>query len=520
MASYFGYDIEYVTDVSDFDVAILPFSKKNPALSSNAILINSADVSADIAYLALYKVVVNGLGFNEYFLHNFGEPDGSNFFKMKFNQINTVGSSTGFNFADQKFTAATPGTYDFSADIQCDGMPLIVLNFNNNFEEIRDAYFTFKAIAFVNGNEVASYVLATSFQSGVVGIGNTVISGSGTYNLLLTTVTGSVYLNSGDKFEILGAYEFFGRVIPDDPDQLMIATISIQPIIEAQGGFSNSLNIQLQPALAFNGLITYASLIPNMKCSEYLIDLCIRFGFILNIDEDIKKIYVNKIDSVYDNIINPYDWTDKLDETELPDISFRYNTYAKNNNFLHTEDKTLAFTIDGTNYTMTIDNDNIQETKDLYKSPFAATLYTSYNGTITSTIPTYDSVAGAFTLDISPRICFSEMVINQFKFTDGSTTSTYLTAPRVWFIDPDRNDLSMGFGTNLVNKNLKPIINILQNLKLVKVKINLNILDLLTLDYLKPVYLEQYQTYFFISSINQFNYINKTTTEVELIKLN
>jgi len=52
------------------------------------------------------------------------------------------------------------------------------------------------------------------------------------------------------------------------------------------------------------------------------------------------------------------------------------------------------------------------------------------------------------------------------------------------------------------------------------IDIRLDILDILNLNYLYPIYLNDYNAYFFISSLNQFDYTSNDSTEVELIKLN
>ena len=80
--------------------------------------------------------------------------------------------------------------------------------------------------------------------------------------------------------------------------------------------------------------------------------------------------------------------------------------------------------------------------------------------------------------------------------------------------------MSMGFGTNLIPKNSQSLINILQEIKVLKLNFNLNLIDIINIDYFTPIYLSQYQAYFFIQSINQFNYTEQDITEVELIKIN
>lgn len=512
-----GYSVEYNFDTSDLDVSALPFSKKNPGLNANTLLLNSVDVSATNDYYALIDTRQFGLGFNQYFFHNFAPlSPGTNVYGMSFNQIDTPGSSTYFDFTSQKFTAVIAGVYDYSSNIEFNLYDYILFTFNETITEIYYVNTITRALIFKNGVQIDYFDLSTGTLGDTVG--NTTTIPPIPQTIVATGMTSTVYLDAGDVFEIKLAYLFDGKVQPNDPGIPLILTASINPLISTLG-VGNSLDISLQNSLTFGNLITYSSILPKIKCSDYLKDICVRFGLILNINEERKIVSLGKLDTVSDNMDDPYDWSDKLYESELPEIKFKYNSYAQSNNILHAEDKTVTSIPDGTNYVLTIDNENLDQVKDLYKSPFAPTENTTFNGYTTAYINLYNTTTNKFDTDVMPRICFSEMLTGQFKFTDGTSTSGYIDAARIWFIDQDLPDLSMGFGINLINKNSKALVSALQNIKLVKAKFNLSLIDLLNVNYFRPVYIEQFQSYFFISSFNQFNYTNPGLTEVELIKL-
>jgi hypothetical protein len=87
-----------------------------------------------------------------------------------------------------------------------------------------------------------------------------------------------------------------------------------------------------------------------------------------------------------------------------------------------------------------------------------------------------------------------------------------------WFIDSIKS-YSAGFSSNQLDYSVD-LIAILQNLKIVKTDIRLNILDIINLNYFYPIYISEFNSYFFLSKINQFDYTSNESTKVELIKIN
>ncbi len=512
------YTIDYNFDTSDLDVALLPFSKKNPELSAELLLANSVDVSVDMDYDALFDIRQFPLLSNRFFFQSAPLIPASNQYKTKLNLIDTVGSSGNYDFTNQKFTAVVEGNYDYTSFITFDDYDYILFSFTQTIQDVNYINTTTKAVILLNGSVVNTHVLSTG------ALGQTTINSTTApaipQTVVATTISGTVYLQAGDTLEIGLSYDFNGQVLPDDLDVPVVMFANIHPVIKGSSPDPpNTLNIDLQNALNFGNIITYSSILPKIKCSDFLKDQFIRFGLMIFINEDTKVISLNRFDDVYSNLLSADNFTSKLDETEPPEIKYKYDSYAQKNNFLHAEDKTVTDVPEGTNFVLSINNENLDPTKDLYKSPFAPSTNVTFNGYTVAYINSYTS-NDRFETDVMPRIFFSEKLVNQFKFTDGTTTSSYLTASRVWFIDPEMPELSMGFGIGLMNKNSKALISVLQNLKLIKARFNLNMIDLLNINNLNLVLIEQFQSYFFISSINQFNYTNPGTTEFELIKLN
>ena len=77
----------------------------------------------------------------------------------------------------------------------------------------------------------------------------------------------------------------------------------------------------------------------------------------------------------------------------------------------------------------------------------------------------------------------------------------------------------MGFGNNQMSRYSNDLISILQGLRIIEIDIRLSLIDILNLNYFYPIYLSQYNAYFFVSNINQFDYTSNDATKVELIKL-
>jgi len=532
MFEYTGYSYVDDFDRTDLNKAVLPYSKKNPEVSSEIQLLNQVDLGLSVntsasvySTLSPYSTLLyNSLlpqvtrTINDFTVIVSASSMLANEVLMliDYDVINTSGSSSYYDYVNRKYTAGYSGTYDYNFVLNLSDYDYMNFSFNHNI-----ANFTVNTSTILNvyrktptGTTLIQSVISNTGYLITTGIGSYASIPAITQTFITDTLAGSVYLDLGDEliFKIGVKFNILCGLLTD----YTTATATFNPVILN----TSKLEIDLKPELVFGGVITYASMLPKIKASDFLKDISIRFGLILSINEDTKTVTISKIDKLTENIPNAIDWTNKLDESKLPELSFKFDNYAQNNLFQHKADNSILKINPDSDYNLTISNANLELSKDFYTSPFSQSENVDFDGTLTTYIDLYDVNTSKFDNDVNYRICFSEAVIGLFKFTDGTSTSGYIDTKRIYFIDYTLPSLSMGFGVGLIQQNSQTLVSTLQNIRIVKVDFNLNINDIKSIDWLTPVYVGQFQSYFFVTSINQFNYTNPNLTEVELIKLN
>lgn len=518
---YTGYNYVDDFDRTDLNKSLLPYVNKNPTYPASYITLNSFEGSniVDYGYNELLYIDYDTLNASNVYIDisptlPFTFTVFPNYFiydnkRISYTQAAT-GTGTYWSQLNNEYTSNANGVYAYDVVID-----FKTINTHYSFESVITSDF--------GGGSPGQPALINNRVIVILWVNRSGVLSQLENNQVTTGVSwsGKVVLNAGDKLFI--TYKQVGTI-----NFKCVTTGSSYP---GKGVFglrffpevdytTNIFDLVLDPNLTFGNPITYSTMLPKMKCNDFLKDICIRFGLLLDVNEDSKTVTISQIKKLTDNIPNAKDWSSKLDESELPDIEFMYSNYAQNNLFTHTEDKTVVNKQIGGDYNLIIDNSNLEANKTFYTSPFSECENIDFNGVVTSVIPTYNNSTTFFDKDVKPKILFSEPVFGMFKFTDGTSTSGYITTKRVYFIDLDVPDLSMGFQTSLMPKNSQTLISTLQNIRIVKANFNLNINDIKSIDWLTPVYIDQFQSYFFITSINQFNYTNPDLTEVELIKLN
>lgn len=290
-----------------------------------------------------------------------------------------------------------------------------------------------------------------------------------------------------------------------------------------QCAIGDTFEIKLADGLAFNGIVNPAGCLRDIKQSDFFKDTLIRYCLVPIVDEDNKKVTLFEFSQIKDNINNAVDWSDKLDETNESELTFKIDSYGQNNYLNHKEDKFVLQLPQGSNGIITIGNQNLELKKDLYESPFAASeTVNRLNGRKVMYIDLHDGVSltttESFKNDVQARTGYTAKSNFTVTYTDG-TTSTVVSSdiPLTWFIDTSKN---YNAGFQYLLDNSIDLIAILQNLKVVKADIRLNILDIINLNYFYPIYIAEFNSYFFLSKINQFDYTSNESTKVELIKLN
>jgi hypothetical protein len=112
-----------------------------------------------------------------------------------------------------------------------------------------------------------------------------------------------------------------------------------------------------------------------------------------------------------------------------------------------------------------------------------------------------------------------ERVAGSVDYIDGTTTTNVTTnLPVTWFIRTDKT-YNLGFANSLIPSYYNTLQRVLDRTKIVNVNVRLTPLDINQLDFLKPVYIDKFNSYFYISKISGFDSTKVDSVEVELVKL-
>ncbi len=80
-------------------------------------------------------------------------------------------------------------------------------------------------------------------------------------------------------------------------------------------------------------------------------------------------------------------------------------------------------------------------------------------------------------------------------------------------------ETSLGFNNNLISLFYNEIEVVYTKIKILSCLLRLNASDINQLDLTKPVYIEYFNSYFYISQISSYNPNSNKSTSVELVKL-
>jgi hypothetical protein len=326
----------------------------------------------------------------------------------------------------------------------------------------------------------------------------------------------TIYLNTGDQMRIVFNASHFTSV------GSFIGPINFSAYsylyLQQYPNLFSALKVELQTELTYGSELKAQYLLAEMSQADYFKDTCLRYCLIPTVNEDTKEVSLNLFNTIQNNISNAVDWSSLVDETDEPAITYELSDYAQANNIKHKADKSILIDVIGSDYVIRLNNENLLPEKTLYTSPFAASedvVRLETNKMIF--IDLHDGTT--FKKDVQPRRCYIEKVNVSINYTDGTNTTNVTTSiPLTWFIRADKN-YNMGFGNNQMSRYSNDLISILQGLRIIKIDIRLSLIDILNLNYFYPIYLSQYNAYFFVSNINQFDYTSNDATKVELIKL-
>ncbi|CAB4218229.1 hypothetical protein UFOVP1605_14 [uncultured Caudovirales phage] len=282
----------------------------------------------------------------------------------------------------------------------------------------------------------------------------------------------------------------------------------------------SNVEVQELQLLTYGEYLSLPAILPDITQLELLKNYMQMFCLLPVIDEPNKIVTLVKFDDILLNVPNCYDWGNKLDLTEDAEITFIQDSYGQNNNFIYKQDGDEPKPI-GTDGSIVINNSNLEKEKDVVELVFAGTnSVVRIEGANVDNIGIFEN--GEYKSEREPRVLVANIQTYPYTITlqdSGMTAYAVVTFSRPYFIDASQT-FNLGFANNLLDTYYDLIADVLGRVKLVKVLVRLNVSDISQLDFTRPVFIQKYESYFYISSIKGFSYTESKSTLVELVKLN
>lgn len=278
--------------------------------------------------------------------------------------------------------------------------------------------------------------------------------------------------------------------------------------------------ILFEPYGSFNGYIVPTALFGDITIPELLKAYCQMFGLIINVNELTKTATLSKFDTVRANN-SIYDWSDKLDLSEEVEITFADEAYAKINRFTYTEESGEDKPT-GTDGTIEINNEGLNDEETLIELPFAATGVDEMLKKITlNNIGLLEE--GKLRNSKELRVLRLNRVdaadlsdTSSLTYKDGTSTTVVSTdIPLTYFNGAN----GLGFGEKLLADNYVALSEVMARYKKVTALFRLNEADINQLDFTRPVYVSYFNAYFYIAKISEYAPGENESTKVELVKL-
>lgn len=274
---------------------------------------------------------------------------------------------------------------------------------------------------------------------------------------------------------------------------------------------------ELEINFAYN-FVTLGSTLPSMAVTDFIKTIANQYGLLFQQSENTNTIRIFQFKDIIRNLPTPTDWSDKLDLSEEPIITFDTDAFARNNYFQYSPDSAdeyLTRVPDLGRGTLTVQQSNLPAETILFEGVFSPVLRKfSFNGAsgIGGTVPMayIPAFEGDGFNNVNARMAYIEF-----------DTSALVTISGQPLISPQPNV----YFDELDFKKLLPLYypifeQILNNLKQVNCLIRLNTMDINNIDFSKPIWIDYFGAYFYLNLIEQYNITNPQSTNVNLILLN
>lgn len=268
------------------------------------------------------------------------------------------------------------------------------------------------------------------------------------------------------------------------------------------------------PVTTFNRPITLAPNLPNWDIGKFFKEIANFTGSYYDVDEYSKQIIMTKISNVADNKTNPLNWSEKLLASPPPIRRFTSSGLGKLTTLSYKDSSLYQFSFE-------VDNNQLPDNSDFVESEFNATeqssvlllnnvaSYLNWDGNLDNT--------GRAKLDDKPRLLLVRLVTGISFSSPNQATSPASGFQTVAYVT-DGGDLSLTWPDIWANYYEPLIGGMIPDIQVITGQFLLNVFDIHTFDFKRPVYLSQYGSFYFVNEIKEFTSKNELT-EVELVRI-
>lgn len=299
-------------------------------------------------------------------------------------------------------------------------------------------------------------------------------------------------------------------------------TMVFDALIEGGAGVFYSFSTKLQlieSTVAYNDTISPASILPELEQSKFLKSIANMFGLVFSVDSRKKEVFVWQFDRLLKNIPIAKNWSKYLDQ--ISDVlSYRIGEYAQSNVMKYKELESVPKGYGDGN--LFVNNETVDNSKDLFTLDFSACNDVLFKNKIIAYIPVCEKSDGQYKNNDSKdaRVVLDKFVTGAsvtFKSGDQLQGTTTLTEYYAAYFADTSIGKSLAFGYSLIPNNYRLLTQVLNNSKKLDVKMVIPSIEVQNLDHSIPIYLDKYQSYFYINKVTGWQKNKKCS--VELIKI-
>lgn len=280
----------------------------------------------------------------------------------------------------------------------------------------------------------------------------------------------------------------------------------------------------------YGDYVTMGSIFGDITVADIFSNYCKMFNKIISVNETTKEIRLITLKNIKENINNLFDWSDKLDLSEQPEIKFLVEDYYQINEFNYKDDNENVPL--GTNSILTIPSNILEERGEVIGLDYSATNVVSRLKDLSiNQIGVMEG--GVIVNEKNYRVLYLELIDgsnlpgspSHVQYNDGSNVNVLTHLPFTWFCTPLKNE-NLGFGgskfivsvNGLANDYYFDFFESLQLYKSVSCLVRLNSVDIANLDFASPVYIKYFNCFFYVNEI-KYSPISGSSSQVTLIKI-